>query len=473
MLAAVALPRGITAEVVANCPLSFATVSDATDGEALVVQTYRGLWDQVGGARLSPESIGAIVSGKDPFLIPEQKGEDLGTLQKRMKELEALADARGWNTPAIREAVLRDVHSRLNGTVVAIAKQDVAVRASTHAEVNFPEETISMLPPDGKSLVAVAGTKVKGLKGNAYPFVVYDIDTGKMEMRKGPPGPISNVSFSTDGQWLYSAAPGEQLLKVPYHGGHPDWSKAVTLGEKAKYNLTEGIALPTRDGQRVFVSKAFGKRPSHVFDIVTGERREIKLGKYDDKWEPENWGMVPGSDDLYFTVFNSEKRTTDLHRVTVDEKGKVEKDGPSVKLPSLGDPHVVWNPDGKQFLAYGKSEVVFSPGKKKEAALVMELPLGSGYHIESVALHPDGAGAAVLVLPEPRRLGRRANRNPPPPNPSRVEWIDLRTQKVTGAYELPEGWYSRLEFLPDGRVAIHAKESGRVTILNLKFRLNP
>ncbi len=121
------LPAGLRADKAAHCLAGFAAVSsDADSAEEIVSHTYGELLEQL-GAKLKPETLQTIRKSGEPFTVPDQDGADLQSLQRRMKDFEALVVGKGWKTPEVTTRLLADLDGRLAALGVATERAQTAM----------------------------------------------------------------------------------------------------------------------------------------------------------------------------------------------------------------------------------------------------------------------------------------------------------------------------------------------------------
>ncbi len=456
------------------CPRTlFAFGDGVSDPAALVSNTYLDLFYQLGKGRLTADTLEKLVASGDPFTLPDQADTDLIALQHRLHEFRELVKTKGWDTEPMRAKLLDDVRgliARQRG--LAAIREEALANSFVDYPLGFPENASAEFSPDGRWVVGV-----EAKHSLITEYFVHDRRTRRTTKQAMPQLPVGRPFFSPDGKELLFPNHTAQLLRVPFENGVGDFTKSVTVGQAMgpmhSLQTYQFMATPGRIYQGRTVN-TFGGIPSgdgdpalHRFDLNTNTRIKLKVREYLEDFSIAKWGVVPGTDHLWFlsprlqpfTLGNNVKPSWNLHVVAVEDDGTIR---PVVRPRTWSEGilrDLVWLDDGKtpvvhdQYGLWRWSTLLDAPTQIFPRILVQ----GRLDTVAQIALHPDGKRAAYLNV-----LGS---------NGARIDWLDLKTAEATEGFALPpDAIYRTLKFSPDDGALLLGDKDGNWTVVNHRAR---
>jgi len=443
-----------------TCFTGFATMSSA-DKDRLTLATYGELLDRVGGAKLSPEVLDAMIASQTPFDVKEIDS-DLGTLKKRLQEFEELLKKKEWNTPEVRAMLLADLARRRGERAEQQTKVDVAVakswpdyRIATPQSSNYHD-----FSPDGRLMIF---QELRLNKANPPRLNVVDLVTGKAELYDLPEGMSGVPQFTPDGSAVMIANPFKQYYRVPLLNGVPQLGQAKLLfpEDRTKPEAGAGHRDYTGNPERFIGQTNVGW---HLFDTATGSRVRLQLDEYRDAHQAgrrtPRAGIMPGTEDPYFLMIAAGKgETYRLHVVSVDTDGKLTQKDATLTFPEI--PHQLVPAVGGRFVTFEN----FRPVK----FLVSD---GLGKPFEEIATQRDPKiefpdAQYAVAHPQHPELMLFFVRDGADREKLIVETFDLKQRKSLGTFTLHQSIYQKPIISNDGTRLVFQNESNSVSVVNL------
>ncbi len=436
------------------CIPGFGALSEGTDPADVVSQTYKRLWDELGGNRLPADVIAALVKSEKPFDIPETEGKDLFLLRKRMKDFETMVNDAGWNTPKTRERLLSELGTQAMSVETAAEEQHVAVqRSAKPIEIEIGGNTI--VAPDGKVLVLRKSDKAPRKVGASINEMdhSYDVMTGKVTTKKAGYQPVDGLIFSPDGKMAYFSTK-DKVSQVPYANGFFNWAKGKALkGSKAS---REQLGLLTPTGRLVAGTE---KHPREVFNLKSGKAETIDTSGLDlyKKGEPQSWTALPGTDEILLSAANEEKGELWVGKYTVGAAGELTPVGAAKKIKISEEGRFHAAPGGGTVLITDyKNALTLDPVTLDTRPLVkLRDNQNATVGWDGATLSPDGKTAYVLI--DPVSLGRDDVRKTK--DVMQIRHYDVATGKETNRTPLGLNAYYGPRMLPDGRLLLEIEKS--------------
>jgi len=362
----------------------------------LIVNTYRDLLLQL-GAKLSPEIVAELGQAENPFLLVEGAGEDHLTLRRRLADFESMLRSANWLTPDAIAEVKRVATEMAGQKHVSEEKISVAVKRTEKVHL-LPNDLVRdlQITPDGSRLMA----------SRFSPGKIFDLASQKTTDFKLQEG-TSNWRVSRDGKWLFFPTSGHRLGRVPFKNGAVKTNNAKTWGELVSENGDNGAKVLKQGDDKGTVYVFF--YPDHFYAFSpTGKRQPLLWpnGQPFKPGGPEDWNMIPGTDDLI--IWEKNAKGNSARRLEVGSDGTVKevakwslKATKDIKsLVATKDNQLVVHDDEKQrilFFASPKSkpkeiyvdkdgdeaifnEIVLSPSGRSVAAIVQNHKSGSRIH---------------------------------------------------------------------------------------------
>ncbi len=429
------------------CLLNFATV--AADDEAkqrqLASETYLQLLTQLGGG-LSPETLAAVAKAENPFDIPDQENTDLATLQKTMKQLEAMLKEKGWRTPELSQRLRSDLAQYVRDRSASRVEAEHRVERSwQNYDIPIAEGRAEQITPDGRYLINSVIDRFQGSRS----VNLYDLQN-KTWIRTPIPGTdtVYHPAISPDGrEFLFKF--DSKYTVVPVASGKLDWTKAKDLEAVPKLLGAKRMFMELDSGgPRMVDLDLHGTVSIKTFARLKDGMRTLQL-------RPVG---INGEVHLLYqrdakSVFDERLAVAPDGEVTLlESRGPWKADGPN-PVPNA----VVWTDDGKNMVAYTRQKLsvsTFAPGDPVPTYLYSEDTHGPNYgRVENIAVNQLTAEAAILFHAQP--FSKMKNW---------AEIVDMKNKKVKGRVELP--WHTKkVLFNPEAKALLAIQENA-IRVIN-------
>ncbi len=440
-----------------RCLAAFADVA-ATDDQApvLVWATYRELLEKVGGAALTLGHLEQLLAAEDPFLLRESEGVE--TLAKKLEQFKKLVEVRGWNTAPVRESLKKKLSAWIRERSESIERRRRHIE-NAQEDVRLPYDAHRVLSatPDGRWVVALTP-----------PNKISVYDASYKTLKEYPfPEELFGVTLTPDGTALTIITKFRQMVRVPLQEGIPNLSAANTSGSFLTNHAPEQIA---RHGQkRVYIGGRERAYPTHYFE--DGKRIDVVMGFYREAGAASGWGVVPGTDDLYFVA--KAPGGYEIHEVPLDKEGFATlpggpRPGPRRRWETDDEVFAHWSEDGNRILAFTADKVaVFDKGALvPKTVFAKNMPGLPESNLMGVSLHRNGREAAVLMSPVVVN-GRRT-----PDTAERIVWLDLETKRAVGIFTFSDTReHSLHQVLGSDRVVVQVPALDETRLVDVKGRL--
>ncbi len=421
-----------------TCLATFATLppfSMPAEGERLelISQTYRDLFDQLGESA-SAETVEAIVNSAKPFEIPPQHGNDLLSLQRRLKEFEVLIAQKGWNDPDTKIHLLSDLRQRaLSLRKARTTRQEAIRKGRLEQEVIRLENASRFTPsPDGQYLLTQSADTTQQ---------IYHFDTERTETSESPPGYDSPV-FTADGKAvLFHHGPGK-IAYVPFREGKLDWASKHEIGTSLAFlqNLNRVVTSP---GDRAYGSIRV-QNELFLYDLKDKKRVPVLLNGRPLAAPSTNWTVAPGTSDL--TIADLDEAGTGArairYRVAADGTATVTEWRTFQRFPVK---KVQWTAGGYAvgYTKWDRFLAAALPGKGPAMDLLPKLTDTDTGGTSIIDVQPDPSTGDLLVL---AKLAAEQ---------FRVVRFDGKTMNRKSLFDL-KGEYLSLHVSPDGKRLVFA-----------------
>jgi len=398
----------------------------------LIEQTYLDLLDAL-GPKLGPEALRQLAAD-DPFRVPETPGLDTDSLQRRLRDFEAMLTARRWVAPDVRTGIREALGRRIAGVEDARVRRQTAVdKVQLDQKIIVPGGASHYLvSPDGRWVV-MEDTYARRPPGSASPIFVYDTQAKKYVVHTDD-HLSADLTFASDGKHLLTVSTGV-LYKFPFENGRIAWEKETKIGDTVAGALRSEPVV-TSDPAQVYV------RPTSslmfAFDPQSDTRTPLTLGgKPLPLGNVLDWGVVPGTTHLFIRSTVPGENINVLKTYSFDAKGHGTELSDSWTLP-------VWQ--GSKPYPSGTGELIL---KDTSRAVLYPKGGGEGIPLELPARWRMGQSTHydVVVRPQTREVAILLN---PRENVMEIGWYSLETGARTRTTTLPNDHYSRMKITPDG-----------------------
>ncbi len=444
--------------VTPDCLLMLGATSPTdSDGVEPVRTAYHRLLDVLGGS-LDSRTLREMEKAENPFRLPDAF-EAKGELPKHLKTLEAMIEARGWDSPALRAALRLDLGRRAELVIETEARRAEIGRfqwkdTRVQTDKRFSPHAIS---PDGRWLVVpdIGRDAIQGFTN--IPVHVTSLETGTTRTHVYPGHPErrmnGTVAFSPDGKNLLLFNDSHVASAIPFVEGKPQWSQAVSYDQReAKTALR--IANTSENPRYAFTGRQL---PIRRYDLQTNQVSTAKFDATVLGGEIINSGSVGKSDAAYVRVQKEGNAgsvvTFDFGTGNEPRNVRVVAQWPKFEPVS----NLVWT-EQNQPITIHKHSLYEWPTPNEPRLLFTFSGDGEGPpHLKkSSVLHTDSNGRLMAAT-----LSTNAQ--------WWVEIFDLKSKKLVGRLQLPdETREARLS--PDGDSLI-LYEPHRITRFNYKRRL--
>ncbi len=435
------------------------------DAEAVVLKTYGELLDVVGKGRLSPALLKRMSEG-DPFAVPTSETE-IESLGKRLSELKALVEKKGWLNPPLLVRLQRELARRSTATDGAKHDIDQAVKiATTDFAFDLSEEPAALgVSPDGRWVVKPPATQTSG---GAWEMDLYDTQERKIKKLHFSEGGYDRPRFARDGREIFFVKLGKAFA-FPFANGAIDPKRGTELG---------GI---TADPKHSAGLKLFGKNPNWflvhlsadnmaLVDRSTGKTSPIRVREVIPHGDHVvGMELVPGSDQimLYRADAKYEAGSIKVYNVSADGGLLYSREITSWKSREENAGGVEWLADGRDVRIVrhlDKHDLeVYVAGSTTPLKLLPPSNMVGDFSYSATKIKPHPHHAELVVMRVSRGL---------PPYLSHFSVYDLETGKTVGSFAGPAGWTEDFTFTGDGNTLILSMLRGKFHGLSYESRLN-
>jgi len=336
--------------------------------------------------------------------------------------------------------------------------------------------------------MAGLGQRLSVGKPDSVHLFLYDVRSKKEHMLDAPARAAKDPLFSADGKFLLFPSKGDQIFKVPFNDGRPDYKVGTYVGDFVDPKISSGVGFDVlirqRGRNRIFASDD-AVSWANLYDVDRGARIRLKLDSLRKNGDRiQNIGFVGETDRLWIDYWNSLDKKRRFIEVEVDSAT-----GELTEVRRLGDwdqkeeiareAHVPrklgWTRDGREIVVYGNPDITarakkfqlqigttteltdldLTPYAPKDIPMLSMDALNLS-HLQDFLMHPTKSEGAIHFF-----SGGSGHQ---------LIWYDFDKKKILGHVKV-KGDFSEIHLSPDGEYVIAHERNGGVRVMSVSNHL--